>query len=57
MTDDRAHHPVIAADRVLLASSTDDTVYCLHVPSGKTLLSFTTDGPVRYAPTVAGQSG
>jgi outer membrane protein assembly factor BamB len=54
VTDDRTHHPVIVGERVLLASSTDDTVYCMDLTTGRTQWTFTTDGPVRYAPTVAG---
>ena len=53
VTDDRTHHPVIVGERVLLASSTDDTVYCMDLTTGQTSWTFTTDGPVRYAPTIA----
>ena len=53
VVDDRAYRPIVVAGRVLLASSTDDTVYCMDLASGKSRWTFTTDGPVRYAPAVA----
>ena len=51
---DRAFHAVVAADRVFFGSSADDKVYCLDLRTGRELWTFYTDGPVRLAPTVAG---
>jgi outer membrane protein assembly factor BamB len=51
--DDRAYQPVVAAGRVLFASSADDHVYCLDAVAGELLWSFGCDAPVRYAPSVA----
>lgn len=40
--------------RVYFGSSGDDTVYCLGAATGGHRWSFTTEGPVRLTPTVAG---
>ena len=50
---DPVFHVTAAAGRVYFGSSTDDTVRCLELKSGRLLWSFTTDGPVRLAPTIA----
>src|SRR5260221_8699777 len=55
VTFDHAFHVVGVGDRVYFGSSADDTVYCLEADSGKQVWSFTTEGPVRFAPTVAGE--
>ena len=49
---DRAFHPVIQGDSLCYGSSADDTVYCLNASTGDTRWSFTTEGPVRLAPTL-----
>lgn len=53
-TFDRAFHPVIAGNRVLFGSSADDKVYGLDTQTGREVWSFYTEGPVRLAPTLAG---
>ena len=53
--DDHTFHPVLAHDMVLFGSSANDSVYCLEVATGKVRWRLTTDGPVRYAPCVAGE--
>ena len=50
---DRAFQVVVARNRLYYGSSTDDTVYCLDAASGETSWTFTTEGPVRLAPTIA----
>ena len=54
MTFDRALGVVAADDAVYIASSVDDRIRCLDAKSGDLRWSFTTEGPVRFAPTVAG---
>ena len=54
VTGDWANHPVVDESRVWLGSSADDTVRCLDAQTGKLLWSFVADGPVRYAPVLAG---
>ncbi len=51
---DHAFHVVSSADRVYFGSSSTDSVYCLDATTGETLWIFTTEGPVRLAPTIAG---
>ena len=53
VVDDHTFHPVLAGDAVLFASSADDSVCCLEVATGQIRWKYTTDGPVRYAPSVA----
>ena len=53
MIYDRAFHVVVAQNRLLFGSSANDTVYCLRPESGRVDWDFTTEGPVRLAPTVA----
>ena len=48
---DAVLHLVAAGDRIWFGSSVDDTVRCLNARDGSTVWSFTTDGPVRLAPT------
>ncbi|MDY0168288.1 MAG: PQQ-binding-like beta-propeller repeat protein [Thermoguttaceae bacterium] len=50
---DWAFQIAVADGRAYFGSSADDTVYCLDAATGDTLWSFTTEGPVRLAPTVA----
>lgn len=49
---DPVFHPVVAGRRVYLPSNADDTVRCLDLQSGKLLWQYTSDAPVRVAPTV-----
>ncbi len=53
-TYDCAYHVAVADGAVYYGSSADDTVYCLDAAEGRVRWSFTTDGPVRLAPVVAG---
>ncbi len=53
-TFDCAYHVAVADGAVYYGSSADDTVYCLDAATGHVRWSFTTDGPVRLAPVVAG---
>ena len=54
VTYDRAPHLVAAAGRVVLGHSADDTVRCLELATGRLAWSVTAEGPVRLAPTIAG---
>ena len=51
---DRSSHLVSAGGRVFFGSSSDDTIYCLSARTGEKLWSYTTEGPVRLAPTIVG---
>ena len=51
VADDRTSHPIIAGDRVFIASSSEDHVACYDARTGQRLWRFFTEGPVRYAPT------
>lgn len=53
VTYDRAFHLVSVGERVYFGSSSDDSVHCLDAATGKTKWTFTTEGPVRLAPTIA----
>ena len=48
---DPVFHPIVIGDSVYFGSSVDDAVHCLDAKSGKQRWQFTTDGPVRIAPT------
>ena len=50
---DRAFHVAISAGRVTFGSSVDDAVRCLDASDGRQKWVFTTDAPVRAAPTIA----
>ena len=54
MPFDRAPHPVISGGRLFFGSSADCKVYALDASSGEELWSFFCDGPVRFAPALAG---
>jgi outer membrane protein assembly factor BamB len=54
VTFDRAFSPVIQGDSLFFGSSADDGIHCLDATTGQTRWTFTTEGPVRLAPTVAG---
>ncbi len=49
---DRAYQPVIAGGVLYYGSSADCKVYALDAVTGKTLWTFFTDSPVRFAPVV-----
>jgi hypothetical protein len=51
---DLAFHPTSDGQRVFFGSSSDDQVRCLDLTTGDLLWTFFTEGPVRFAPTVAG---
>lgn len=51
---DWAHRIVSAGGKLFFGSSADEKVYCLDAATGTELWSFFADGPVRFAPTVAG---
>ncbi|MCR9118952.1 MAG: PQQ-binding-like beta-propeller repeat protein, partial [bacterium] len=48
---DRCFGVIAVGDRVWLASSADDSVYCLSAKTGEVLWSHTAEGPIRMAPT------
>ncbi|MCA9013306.1 MAG: PQQ-like beta-propeller repeat protein, partial [Planctomycetaceae bacterium] len=50
---DPCFHVVVSGDHVYFGSSADDSVRALNIDTGETQWTFTTDGPVRIAPTVA----
>ena len=49
---DAGYEPVIANDKVLIASSKNDSVTAYEVASGREVWTFCTNGPVRLAPAV-----
>ena len=51
---DNAFHTVIAQGLAYFGSSVDDKVFALELSSGKIRWTFTTEGPVRFAPSVSG---
>ncbi|MEE8452884.1 MAG: PQQ-binding-like beta-propeller repeat protein [Thermoguttaceae bacterium] len=51
---DQVFHVIAAGDRVWFGSSVDDSVRCLDAADGQERWSYTTDGPVRIAPTLTG---
>ncbi|NOY80935.1 MAG: PQQ-binding-like beta-propeller repeat protein [Kiritimatiellaeota bacterium] len=52
---DRAFQPVVAGGRVFFGSSADDTLRAIDAESGAPLWRFTAEGPIRFAPAVAGE--
>ena len=52
---DYAPQPVVAGNRVYVASSADEAVLCLDTATGKRVWTARAEGPVRFAPLVAGQ--
>jgi len=50
---DRVFHPVAVDNLLFFSSSVDDSVHCLDASSGMERWVFTTDAPVRVAPTYA----
>lgn len=51
---DRALHVVSDGQRVLFGSSADDRVVCLDLATGSEKWSYTTEGPIRFAPALHG---
>jgi len=49
---DRGYEPVVAAGKMLVASSRNDTVTAYDVATGREEWVFQTDGPIRFAPAV-----
>ena len=50
---DYAFHTVIVGRRLYYGSSADDQVHCLDTSNGRELWSYFTEGPIRFAPTIA----
>jgi len=48
-----AFQPVADRQHVYFGSSADDHLYCLDALTGRVCWRFATDGPIRYAPTLA----
>lgn len=53
VADDHSFVPILSDRYVLAASSADDHIRCFDADSGRLIWRFATDGPVRYAPSVA----
>ncbi|MDP6356405.1 MAG: PQQ-binding-like beta-propeller repeat protein [Planctomycetota bacterium] len=51
---DRAFHVVTVNDDLIFGSSADDSVHCLDASTGKPRWTFYAEGPIRLAPTIAG---
>lgn len=47
---DECFQPIVSGGRVYFGSSVDCKLYCLDVASGKTLWTYFTGGPIRFAP-------
>ncbi len=54
VTNDYAFAPVISEGKVYFASSSEETLFCLDLLTGKTLWEFTAQGSIRFAPAVSG---
>ncbi len=54
ITFDRAYHVTGVGDQIYFGSSTENAVLCLDAKFGREKWVFHTEGPVRLAPTVAG---
>ena len=48
---DPVFHVVAAGDQIYFGSSVDDSTHCLDAATGKPVWRFTTEGPVRIAPS------
>ena len=53
---DAGYEPVVAKGRLLVGSSRHDSVSAFDAATGRKLWVYQTDGPVRFAPAVAGES-
>lgn len=56
MPFDRAYHTVIGNGYVFFGSSVDGAVSALQLDSGQRVWSFDTEGPIRFAPVLWGES-
>jgi len=52
MHSDNAFHVAVAEGRVFFGSSVTDEIWAIEVASGQVCWRFSTEGPVRFAPTV-----
>lgn len=50
---DPVQHPIVVGDAVFLASNAEDTLRRLDLATGEEEWTFTTNGPIRIAPTIA----
>lgn len=50
---DYAFQPVVAGEIVYFGSSADDTVRAIDLATGKAIWSYSTGGPVRFAPQIS----
>jgi len=48
---DLVAYPIVVGNRLYYGSTSDDAVHCLDTRSGRELWRYTTDGPIRIAPT------
>ncbi|MGQ7870931.1 outer membrane protein assembly factor BamB family protein [Sunxiuqinia sp. sy24] len=48
---DLSYYPIIVGSKLYYGSSSDDAVHCINADTGKEKWHFTTDGPIRIAPT------
>jgi len=49
---DTAHHPVVMGQMMFIASSRTDSITAIDTVGGQEEWTFTSDGPMRFAPTV-----
>jgi len=54
VTYDRAFHVVGSGDTIYFGSSADDKVYAIDAGTGQLHWQFFTEGPIRFAPVIAG---
>ncbi len=52
MQFDRATQVVAQGEQVVFGSSVDGTVTCLHAVSGEVVWTYSTEGPIRFAPVL-----
>jgi len=48
---DLSYYPIIVGSKLYYGSSSDDAVHCIDANTGKEKWQFTTNGPIRIAPT------
>ena len=53
---DPVYHVTVCGSALYFGSSVDDSVHCINVADGREKWTFTTDGPVRIAPTCVGDN-
>ncbi|MAV38258.1 MAG: hypothetical protein CMJ59_22695, partial [Planctomycetaceae bacterium] len=54
VTFDDAHQVAVSGKRLYYGSIVDHHLYCVDAVGGRTLWTFATEGPIRLAPTLAG---